>query len=665
MRAFKKLFVTGLIACTAVIGGAALWSPITDGKNASAEETQASVTQAYTTQDIFFMARVTNVYAPNGNFNLTISMSEYDATVQQAEYTFSKDLTAAFNQFNFFDKVKIGEKTLRELGCTGFWNNAMDIGVSEPKKVINLHCHADPEIWQAAINNGEVAFSSPSCPITMEEGMLLPGFSYLTDGANPVVYRAAHTTVSTPKAGIAYDMENYVQAEIESLQYTTEWDATYSNAYLGISFVGDDYLGDGTQVEANGNWFKSFGQNILVNGESDKVATYGLYNLGAAGEGHFSFVIRVPEAECTSITIPKGSLFPTRIIDEFYTMNGNPVFFYYQTVEDVTFYKSSNGEFISLAKLKEEKITQLQTLRATKIDEECFSADVAVMNEAMSNAIDVIHAESDETLILQAFEAAKAVLDSVQPKTEAVNAAKAELDAYKADEIYFTETDSAARMAILETAKTAIDNAESSDAISTIVATAKEEVDALPSKGAMIAEKEVELDGYKAEEGYYREAEAAQRAEIIATAKTNMDAAASAAEIDEIVANAKTAIDGLTTNAEYTAKEEEIADNKQAALSVVNTAKAEIKTWLYTQEDLTKINTLYSEVKQAIENTTDKAVMDKAAEDFVAELSKISPQIEEETDEKAGGCGGAISVGAACMMLGVCGLVVFTKKKEN
>ena len=663
MNFIKKILLTGcLIGCASIAVGAAAWTD-TENKTVSAEAVQN--TQSYATEDVFFMARVTNVYAPNGNFNLTLSMSNYDASVTQSNYVFSKELAPIFNEFGFFDKVKIGEKSLRELGCTGFWDNAIDVGTNEPKNVINLHCHADPEIWQAAINNGEVAFSSPTCPITIEEGTLLPGFSYLTDGANPIVYRAAHTTVSTPKAGIAYDMENYVQAEIESLQYTTEWDTTYSNAYLGISFIGDDYLGDGTQVEANGNWFKSFGQNILVNGESDKVGTYGLYNLGAAGEGRFSFVIRVPEAECTSITIPKGSLFPTRVMDEFYALNGNPVYFYYQTIEDVTFYKSSSGAFISLAKLKEEKITQLQTLRATKIDAECFSADVAVMNEAMSNAIDVIHAESDETLILQAFEGAKAVLESVQPKTETVNAAKAELDAYKADEIYFTETDSAARQTILETAKTAIDNAESSEAISTIVATAKEEVDSLPSKGAMIAEKESELDGYKAEEGYYRETEAVQRAEIIAVAKADMSAATSAAAIEDIVNGAKAAIDELTTNAEYTAKEEEIAGNKQAALAIVNAAKAEIKTWLYTQTDLTTINTLYTQVKQTIENTTDKAVMDKAAEEFVAKLATISPQIEEGTEENSGGCSGAISVGAACMMLGVFGLVVFAKKKEN
>lgn len=659
MNPIKKLLLAGcLIGCASIAVGAAAW---TDAERKTANAEAAQTTQSYETEDVFFMARVTNVYAPNGNFNLTLSMSNYDASVTQSNYVFSKELAPIFNEFGFFDKVKIGEKSLRELGCTGFWDNAIDVGTNEPKNVINLHCHAEPSLWQAAVDSGEVQFNSPVTPVTIEKGMIVPGFAYLTDGENPVVYRAANTIISKPKAGIAYDMENYVQAEIDSLQYTTEWDETYSNAYLGISFVDDDYLGDGQTAERKENFFKSFGADILVNGEGGKVETYGLFNLGEAGQGHFSFVIRVAKEDCTSITIPQGTLFPTRVMDTFFALNGNPVYFYYQIQEDTTFYKSADGTFVSLEKLREEKITGLQTLRAEKADEEYFSADVAEMDRLLAETVIAIENSTDVDLIQATFEYIKTVLEGMQPKTQTINAAKAELDAYKADELYFTDADSATRATIIETAKTAIDGADSSAIISEIVAKAKADVDEIPSKGKLVEEKEAELDGYKAEEGYYREAETTQRAEIIAAAKADMSAATSAAAIEEIVSGAKAAIDALKTDAQYTAEEEEIASNKAAALAVVNSAKASIDLSLYSQTNATTINVLYTQTKQQIENAATKEEMDAAAESFVAKLATLAPK----ADDKSSGCGSVAGIGGVFALLGVCAFVVACKKKED
>jgi hypothetical protein len=108
------------------------------------------------------------------------------------------------------------------------------------------------------------------------------------------------------------------------------------------------------------------------------VEPYGLFNLGEAGQGHFSFVIRVAKEDCTSITIPAGTLFPARIVHKFFALNKNPVYFYYQTPEDTTFYKSADGTFVSLEKLREEKRTALQTLRMEKTDEEYFKEDAEI-----------------------------------------------------------------------------------------------------------------------------------------------------------------------------------------------------------------------------------------------------------------------------------------------
>ena len=660
MKAWKKLFLTGLIACTAVIGGAALGQPTIESETAS-----AATSQTYETKDVFIMARITNVYVPNGNFNLTITLSEYDTKIAQGSYAFSQDLATAFNEVGFFDNIKLGEKTLRDYGCVGFWENKMDLNRNEPKPVINLHCHADPAIWQEAYDKGEIAFSSSSCPVTIEEGTMIPGFGYLTGESESIMYRASHTFVSRPRSGIDYDMETYAQTEVESIRYTMGWDVNYNNSYLGISFVGDDYLGDGEEVEIIDYQYNKFTNYVLVNGEKGKVESYGLYNLNEAGKGYYSFVIRVPETECVSVTIPKGSLFPTRMTQQFKEINGHNVFFYYQTKEDVTFYKSSSGEFVALDSFREEKIATLQEMRATRVDAEYFSADVTRMNAVMTEYLSVIENATEVEKIQEAFDFAKETLESILPKTDMVNSAKAELDSYKANEVYFTEEDAAARVSILQQAQSAVDSAESSEAITVIIADAKAAVDAIVSKDSMLAEKAMELQAYKAEEGYFREAEAAQRAEVVENALTEMSSATTAAQIEAIVANAKLMIDGFTTNAEYTAHEEEIASNKLAALTVVNTAKAEIKTWLYSQTDLTTINTLYTQVKQDIENTTDKAVMDKAAADFVAKLATILPQVEEESKEKSSGCSGVVGMSAACVTLTLLGFALACKKKEN
>ena len=105
MNPIKKLLLAGcLIGCASIAVGAAAW---TDAERKTANAEAVQTTQSYETEDVFFMARVTNVYAPNGNFNLTLSMSNYDASVTQSNYVFSKELAPIFNEFGFFDKVKM------------------------------------------------------------------------------------------------------------------------------------------------------------------------------------------------------------------------------------------------------------------------------------------------------------------------------------------------------------------------------------------------------------------------------------------------------------------------------------------------------------------------------------------------------------------------------
>ena len=127
----------------------------------------------------------------NGNFNVCVTLPQFDftETADQVQIP-GVDLATVFDEFGFFDNVKIGEKTLRELGCTQFYNNQISFGIGEPQYIIRLFLHADPAILMEAVNNGEVVFGDNQTPVTAAKGTIIPGYNYLYGGEDAVVYRA-------------------------------------------------------------------------------------------------------------------------------------------------------------------------------------------------------------------------------------------------------------------------------------------------------------------------------------------------------------------------------------------------------------------------------------------------------------------------------------------
>lgn len=320
---------------------------------------------SYTVKETAFMAYIDDVYAPNGNFHLIITMSELDTEIKAqgvAYDTATDDMPKMFTNFDLFNKVKINGYTLQELGCTGVWENAFDVntGGGAPMYKLRFHMHADPTTWQNAISAGKVVFGVGS-NVTISEGTLIPGYAYLTGNHSATVYRAGCDFVSSA-AGVDYGVMSVGKTDVLSLDYVTNWDSTYNNAYLGFSLKGDDYLGNGSQLEVNQNYDKNvyapnrFDKKILINGSlsAGSYATvtqqYGLFNLGDKGNGMFACTVRKPEAEVQSITIPKGTLFPSRAMTDLPLKNpitksdGSIVYpviyIMYETQNDVTFTKS-------------------------------------------------------------------------------------------------------------------------------------------------------------------------------------------------------------------------------------------------------------------------------------------------------------------------------------
>ena len=569
MRKFSKRILSALCAVFAFVGVATLQK----GEEVTAS---AAVATEYEVVDSAIMATIHNEYIPNGNFSLYIIIPELDMGGKTGQVDFTMNLADEFNKLGLFDKVKIAGKSLREYGCTDFYNNYA-IGINEkpaaevPHNHIRLYCHADPEIWSAAHNSGAVSFSSD---VTVEEGALFPGYAYLSGAEGATLYRAGCTFVKTSSTA-NYGMTSYGETDIESVEYVQGHDG--NSGYLGVSLKGDDYLGNGEQVEINQNYkhqYNSFTSTIQLNGLNDKANYYGLYNLGEKGKGYYSFQVSISETELESITIPAGTLFPARALNGLPQANllpsgvyGYPVIVY-RTQTTQTFYKNAEGKYVSFDAYLASAKADVQATYDAKVAD-CFAEDKATLDSTVATAKAALEVATTIADIDAAYGAAKAVYASVLTKTEAVTAATEELNAYKAEDGYFRDAEKAQRDGFVAAAIANLPTATTKSALADVVAGAKAQIDGLKT-AVQYADEELaivkaaareEINGYCADVAYLFEQDAAR----VAAINAGLTAVADARTEDEItaaIATVKATVDALET------KE-----------SIVNAAKAEVNAY--------------------------------------------------------------------------------------
>ena len=335
----RKTLVTALLS--AVMGLAVGFGVIVSSpKSANVPVAQAAT--SYTTKDIAMMGRVAGWYG-NGNFELrlTLGYADWSGSSAQKSYVGEADLATALNKLGFFDKIKLGDKTLREWGCTACYDNWYKVNSGEPDYTLMIPLAMGSENMSAATAAGIGA----NTPFTILEGALIPSDAYLQGDTSATVYHAG-ATYETITSDAPYGIEATAKTEVESVKYVQGHDG--NNGYFGFSLVGDDYLGDGTTIEVdqNYNYENKYYIKVLVNGESGKTAAYGLFNLGSKGQGYFSFVMYLPEEEMESVTIPAGTVFPSRAMTDLRSQNSNNgVYIMYETQTDVTFYKQADGSW--------------------------------------------------------------------------------------------------------------------------------------------------------------------------------------------------------------------------------------------------------------------------------------------------------------------------------
>ena len=626
----------------------------------------------YETTDVAMIGRVAGWHG-NGNFEIRISLGASDFAGKDGEYTYDGELATLLKKLNFFNSIKLGGKTLAEWGCTACYANTYWINNGGPKNCIMIPLSMGKDNMDKASAEGIKA----DYPITIMEGALIPSYGYLTKTGNDV-YRAGCEYV-TSASSKAFDIEATAKTEIESVKYVQGFDGTCG--YFGISFVGDDYLGDGTQLDVNQNYYfdDKFSEMILVNGETGKVGYYGLFNLGEAGVGYYAFQIFVDANDIVSITIPAGTKFPTRAMTDLFTVNNNPVYIMYEVATEITLYKTADG----FGTYAEAVTPELEAYKAGLFRE----AEEAQRATIVAEAVTAIAALNDKAAIDAIVTEAKTKIDALKTAAQYADeelagdkaAANATVDAYKADVAYLDEQ-AQVKAEIIAAAKAAIVAAASVEEINEAVAAAKIAIDELVVRESIVNPAKAEVEGYKADVVYFEEQQTA-RANIVANTLTTIESATSEAAINEAVAAAKAAIDELKTKEQVEA--EAFAAAKAAANTAVDNIKKGIDFDLYEDAQVIAINGLYANVKAAIAAATTEdemnALVEKFAEDIENVPTKGSGDVVDSsstTDSSSNGdnsgnggssigCGGTVgSLACGVMLLGVA-VASILKKKED
>ena len=327
------------------------------------------------------------------------------------------------------------------------------------------------------------------------------------------------------------------------------------------------------------------------------------------------------------------------------------------------------------------KASTKEELAVYKNEADYRAAEWAAIQEILAQANTAIDTSESVTAINEAVDSAKAAMDAVKTNAqweadEAVAAnAKTELATY-ANEADYYEAEWAAIQAIITQANADIDNAIGNETtISEIVATAKTAIDAVKTTDevdadvAVVAAAKAELATYANEADYY-EAEWTAIQAIITAANANIDNEIGNEEkIAEIVESAKVDID-------------EVKTAKEVAKDAVKAYYGALDHDLYSEEAETEISGYVASVMQAIEDATTIAEMDAAIAQFKANVesvekiqSSVDSSVEDENsdeDESSDeqkelfSCSSVITSGlTAGVVLGAAAVALLRKKKED
>ncbi len=562
MRKIKKTLLSCLIAIFAVTIGFG-FATMQSKQTANAEN------PTYVTKDVAMMAKLAGWHGTdetpitNGNFELDIIVGECDWTTETSDQktfdttVYGTDLAGLLKSLDFFNKIKLGEKTLAEWGCTACYGNYYWFNCSSPA---NYSIRIPLAMTAEGKNAATAAGIGHASPATVLEGALIPSKAYLEGNASATVYKAGCEFVSE-NTDLNYGIMSTGKTEVESVEYVQGHDGTCG--YFGVSLKGDDYGCAGRNIEREEYYWSVYTSvrydvQLLVNGEAGKAKTYGLFNLGDKGQGYYAFQMYATLEEMQTVTIPAGTTFPSFAMNNLSTANGNKVLVMYKTQTDVTFHKLSDGTWVKMDDYKATQKAAVESYRAGKTDADYFEDEVEILNTALSTAQTAIESATTIADIDSAVDSAKASMDAVITKASVVDPAKEEVENYKAG--LFRQAEETQRTAIVATAKEQLDAVTASAEVSGIVATAKEAIDELKT-AAQYADEELatakanaksEISNYLDKANYYEEQHQAID-DAVAGGHTGVNNAADENAINQAVVDAKAVLDEIATKEEVVA----------------------------------------------------------------------------------------------------------------
>lgn len=246
-RKIKTSFLFGFVAVLA------LMLSVTFASMPKAKQAKAAVATEYTVVETPMFGGIKDIYAAGGNVQLHITIPALDnGDVTGDDIAFDGvDLPTVFNSFGFFDNVMISGKTLRELGCTTFWNHNLGYNVAEPNPSVYIHLHFEPDKLAAAMADGTVKLGHMEMsPVSFKEGTVIPGYRYLAGLDNAILFKAG-CEYETSVSNMAYERVAVGKTEVNSLKYVQ--DNRDGTGYFGVSLFGDDFAGVGNTEDCVGN----------------------------------------------------------------------------------------------------------------------------------------------------------------------------------------------------------------------------------------------------------------------------------------------------------------------------------------------------------------------------------------------------------------------------
>ena len=291
----------------------------------------------------------------------------------------------------------------------------------------------------------------------------------------------------------------------------------------------------------------------------------------------------------------------------------------------------------ALSEYKESKKTELSNYAS---EDDYSEVNWMTVESYISEGCNAIEEADNSEAVDMALASAKSLIDAVPTLMDELDAAKEaaylEIDGYASSSDY-REAEQLLLAQYISECKSLIGNITDPANIAQIrveLDAAEDKIDALTTKAEYEAaelaqakiDAKVEIENYKSDV-VYREAEATQRATIIAECKADIDEITDYEDIDDIealVATAKADIDELKTDEEYKA---ELAAHKVNTKAVVDSmVETIINNYRSNEQGL--INEAASNVKTNIDNAESVEAVDSLYTGFVTYVGELETDAE-------------------------------------